>query len=408
MSEMASYPLSAEGGVVADGALWFAAVNHNALCKMDLKTQDVSFVTRLSPKYGWDSDHLYSLAAYYEGRLILFPDVADEILDYDIKSKKICCFPLLCPELKEEKLHKFRSSACIGSKLWIMPQACHRILSYDLKNKTLAEYTHWFDRLETVLSPSGSIFGGGIAVGESLWLPCLHINGIVEFDTGHAIEKLHRMGNSESRFSTIAYANKRFWLIDNIHRQIVEWLPNEGIIAEHRGFPSEYQSESDEYKLYDINRMYPFGEDIIGIPSHASHFIKISVHDGTISLIGKRLEGGNYISACEDYATHRCFCLPQTNHLIKVIKKDCGMWVCGEIPLTLKADSNLIGKIFAYNTDNSWYFADKSHSLPGFLDFLDEFSRLEKMRRDGNKTYAPCGCEIYQEVVRRLRPRKSV
>ncbi len=401
MPEMMSYPLSAEGGVVADGALWFAAVNYNALCKMDLETQVVSFVTRLSPKYGWDSDHLYSLAAYYEGRLIFFPVFADEVLDYDIKTGRSCRFPVTVPELNGEMIPKFRSAACVGNNLWIMPQGCHRILSYDLKHKKLVEYADWFGRLDVAPVSSGSIFGGGIAVGGLLWLPCLQTNGIVEFDTEHAIEKLHRMGDSDGRFSTIVYANKRFWLIDNIHRQIVEWLPNVGVIADHRDFPSEYHSESDEYKLYDINRMYPFGDDIIGIPSHASHFIKISVHDGAISLIGERSEGSNYISACEDYATHRCFCFSQTNHLIKVIKDDCGKWGCQEIPLTLKADPNLIENLFAYNTEDLWFFADKNHSLSGFLNFLDGGSGMEKAK-DEKDGYVSCGENIYQEVIGRL------
>lgn len=295
------YEFHAEKCVFIDGYYWFVALNYNVLCKMNAATGKAELVETCLGGEGLLPGRRYSLAEAVGHKLILLPQYAEKVLVYDINTGEFEELVVDIPELRGKQGSgaeiKFRSSAVVGDIVWLFPQSAHHILAYNTKTGKLNDYNAWYKIVEQYGWRDVNLFGFGIAVGKTLWLPCCQLNALVEFDTITKEAKLHKIGLDNNRFTAIAYTREKFWLIDNINQEMATWRPDKGRMSVNKRFPEGYGTDKRylEYQWANIADLRPCGSGLIASPCMANSFLWIDTETEEISLLAEKPEGESYL-----------------------------------------------------------------------------------------------------------------
>ncbi len=319
MKEKARFSIAFENCVEYKEELWFVSLGDTWLCKMSKKTYIAEKVCAIP--HTEQIMYEYDVASAGNGKIIIMPLMKKIIFSYDIDNHKFEEFDWNEAETyvaeKEPYKVNFRSAVKKENSTWIMPQSARCIIEYDhLKNK-ITEYTDWFHIFDGYQLEANELFGKGILVKESLWLPCLQLNAIVEFNTHTKKGKLHFIGENDRRYTAIAYSKDCFWIIDNQKQVLTGWTPETGIVTNINAFPDEYEADdSDKNTLFNIFYMQPILNNyILLLPSHSNQFLLVDLKKQTISAVLKKRRGESYISAiwlndsellCLSHKSNRC------------------------------------------------------------------------------------------------------
>lgn len=293
-----------EEGVIVDNELWYVPITRTALYKMKLSNYQSQEVCKL-PYVEDGLNYSYDVVAVHESRLILMPKYADNVLIYNMLDgsfdKVILEASMMTSGTEGGTAIKFRSYAQEGDILWMMPQSCRCIIEYNMSSSLLIEHTNWYGLLEKYHWKNVNLFGKGILVKESLWIPCYQKNTVVEFSVRTKEAKIHYIGNERNCYSAIAYADGAFWILDNLNSRFFKWNP-EGGIGEEIRFPEGYGiddiSVSDEVKKYRVACMYTVNEKILLLPTLANQFLLFNTQNATMHNLLTNNGKNSFIGVC--------------------------------------------------------------------------------------------------------------
>lgn len=314
---------SFESCVLLKDSLWFVTIKDNWLCKMSTENYTVEYVCDVP--YANVEVYSYKVAGGYDSILILMPMYGEYLLEYDIEKntfKKI--------ELKQSKIDgifsggagiKFRSSVRDGDKLWILPQSAHCIIEYDFSTHNVIEYTDWYSVFEQFNWTNVPLFGKGIIAMDSIWIPCLQINAVLEFSLDKKVN-LHFLGTKDEKFSAITEYKSDLWLMDNRKMSVVTWNPKTGFIKYYNEFPEDYNLQ-EKYKYdntnidYGIWGMNTIDNKIVLSPSTANQFVILDTESGLMRKLVDVPKDSSYIDSYRPDKNHVLY-LSQSNNTIGV------------------------------------------------------------------------------------------
>lgn len=297
---------SFESCVVIDNYLWFVTVRNNWLCKMNASDYRAELICEIP--YADSECYAYKIAGAYDHYLLLMPEYANYLLEYDINSKKFQKYKLYNSEISGNAEGgasiKYRSSVCEGESIWLMPQSCHCILEYNYKRREVYEYTQWYKDFEKYGWSNENLFGLGVKAEKALWIPCYQLNAVLEFSLETKKSKLHFVGSQKNRFGAIAYCNNAFWLMDNVNQEIVKWNPLDGEEKCFHNFPKDYGLDKrfscdDKNMQYSAICMLGIKNSILVLPCTSNQFMKFDTETGIMEKIIMKPSGGSYLFACE-------------------------------------------------------------------------------------------------------------
>lgn len=297
-----------EEGVIVGNELWYVAVPIAWLCKMNLSDYQAELVCELPPQEGLRFGYSYNVVAVYQNQLILMPKCAQDVLIYYMDQgafKKI--------ELKEALITnekgifpylKFRSHAKEGNTLWMMPQASCCIIEYNMVTGVLTEHSQWYEQLEPYGWDSDYLFGKGVLAGEALWLPCRHLNALLEFSTKTKSAKLHHIGQENARYVAIACINGELWLLNGKDNVLFRWNPETEEIEDVISLPEDYcvaeDVEVENEKNLTSVYMKVMGNKLVLIPALANQFLSVDIESRKICRLLTTEKGDSFVACVAD------------------------------------------------------------------------------------------------------------
>lgn len=329
MKKIGKFAVVSENFIEHNNEFWFVATRKNWLCKMS-KTELVAEKLCEIP-YGKFNSYDYEIAYGEEDCILLMPIFADYILKYYIESNTFERY--LIKSVGESSYGdsgrdvKFRSSVKTDTAVWIMPQSAKCIIEWNYKTDKITEHTEWFNVFNKYGWSEGPFFGKGIFVNNSLWLPCVKANAVVEFDTITKKERLHNVGDKDNIFIAITYCNNRLWLMDNHKTEVLGWDFKTDETIKISQFPQDYGVDQmfrdmNGAKVYDIYCMYTLNEkEVLLLPLYANQFLIV---DTDLKKIRKKFNkpvGESYISAVR-LDENQVVCLSQKSNKLIIYHED--------------------------------------------------------------------------------------
>lgn len=123
-----------------DGVLYFSAWLMNGLFKMDLATENVTYIGRIKEEK--IEANLHRFAFYYRGCVYFIPSVGNYITRLCLSNLDIQAIPL--PEGGYRGLlNKFCDIIYCDGALWMAPDVYGAILKLDLANDQIEKYGNW-------------------------------------------------------------------------------------------------------------------------------------------------------------------------------------------------------------------------------------------------------------------------
>ncbi|MCR4673515.1 MAG: hypothetical protein K5675_00770 [Lachnospiraceae bacterium] len=245
--------------VVAEGnTIWFTDHRYAALFFYNLNEKKCELYTYLRDVQLLQVDEL-AAAAKYENRIIIAPIRGDEIIVCDRATS----------QLRNYKIHRsvkdngFCSAIVNNDYLWITPSTEKYILCFDMKNETL-EYIDITDNGEHK-DNENNIYGYAINVGNSIWLPCLFDNAILEFDMNSKKLRKCPVALEGAEVSVLSYCNGLFYILNERNHKLIEWN-QKGHLRE-----IEFSPFQTELKL-PIHKTVVIGDEILFLPREIDDF----------------------------------------------------------------------------------------------------------------------------------------
>lgn len=383
-----------EGGVVVDGCLWFVATRKNWICRMDLSDYKTQFVCEIP--FAKLKDHSYKIETMYNDNIILMPEYADYILEYNIHTgtfrKTDLKLSLHTSGTVGGTAIKFRSSVKDGDIIWMMPQSCHCIIEYNARTHTVSEHNSWYKQFEKYNWNNVNLFGMGIMANESLWIPCYQLNAVLEFSVKTKASKLHFIGNEGSFYSAIIYMNEKFWLLDNVNKSIIQWDSKTGeininnIFSDGYGLEKIYANNSENEK-YGVCCMYALNNRILLLPALANQFVIFDLNDQKTTKLTDKPLGQSYVNAYLS-TDDRALCFSQNGNVMVEISSNG----------TLKDITTFSIEVGMENIYSDRNFGEDEFAFGEFFELVEN----ENLIKEHKNCNMSVGSAIYDKLINKL------
>ena len=179
--------LTFDGSCKAEGKIWFAANEFNALCCVEEGSCEACYVGSI-PGEDIFAKYLYADIKYFQGKLYLTPLVADEIVVYCIETFKFQTITLETAHTFVANPYiswlKFIKSVIVGESLYMLPRSYPAIIEMDLITQQLTYHTQWLSDIQGKTVNRDALFWTDYVVkGSQLILPSAIANVVFSFDT---------------------------------------------------------------------------------------------------------------------------------------------------------------------------------------------------------------------------------
>lgn len=200
--------------------------------------------------------YLYGYIHEKDGKLYIFPVMADNIVIYDIatKQKKQICIPI-----RKQGRQKFSNVIRIGDEVWLLPLSREDdIWVFDIGQMR-------FQQIEVCLhykslGNNDYFWGQSVQVGDEIWVPCRQYNFVMHIHN-ESYEICDIKSDSVYGFYDMTYDGKNFWLIPVDGNCIICWDRDTNRIVE---VPVEKKCNKYPFiKIIYINRQ------VIAVPYYS-------------------------------------------------------------------------------------------------------------------------------------------
>lgn len=220
--------------VVTDQMMWFIPLYVNALFRMDMTDNTVTFEGWIPDAAAFDLND-YTAITVCGDTLILTPGKGRNIIKYNMKSKQFEQVPYLYT-----KHNKFLSAYTHKGSVYMMPCWHFATVSYDMENNKLTEDGRLCSNLLKYRAENDIYFGKGGIVQDG-WLILAGVgNVIVKYHLDSCRFTCCSVGNQTNRYMCIAYDGNCYWLFPG-KGNIVKWNEQTGTAEELDAYPEGFQ-----------------------------------------------------------------------------------------------------------------------------------------------------------------------
>ncbi len=213
---------------------WFASHEGNLLCRWDKKT-GIIFKESFLLKENEDTIRAYGGICKWNDDIVIAPWRGQAvILVYHVKQKKMEEIRLK-DFGKTDSGGKFVMCFAYGDYVYLMGYRYPAIVRLNMKSLKPEYITDWTSHIYDYWGESTKpCLTYGEIIGNIAVLPFEAAPGVlrVDLDTGNT--QIRTIPISAKGFNSLAYAQGKFWLVDNHENRVVIWEPNTNAVSELR------------------------------------------------------------------------------------------------------------------------------------------------------------------------------
>ena len=235
------------------------------LCKMDLKSGEVSLVEKLpgeTEKQAGRNDYFGIMKV--DENVMLAPYASNNIYIYRLNTKQAIKVPL-----NESVDYNFVKIHVYKGRIFLAPQNFGSVVELNVQDGHCIYYE--IPRREDAAIDLGSVYGAGSAIYENkLYIPRTNSREIVAFDmdTGKFSEK--KLGAGKGGYHYITIENGEVWGVSDCEAEIICWNLTDDSVDVWDRFPDDFIGGE-----HPFNRVLECGDGMIAIPRTANMAVKV-------------------------------------------------------------------------------------------------------------------------------------
>lgn len=216
-------------------SLWFAAIDFNALFRMDKNTWNPEYMGSF-PGSDIHEVRITSGVTCRDNKLYFAPFNGSEFYVYDIDRqtfKTIGIPETLSVSIKSRQ--SFISVTAYNQYIFYIGYTFKGIVRYDCKSDEVQCYDDWVSELDQLTGERDSIYFIYVhPVNNKLYCPCIFAKAVMIFDMDTCEYEIMKLNSKAEGFRSIAYDGKSFWLASEFDDQyLVEWDGKSKGVIEH-------------------------------------------------------------------------------------------------------------------------------------------------------------------------------
>jgi len=273
--------------------LWVTPVNTNALFKLDKDTWQAEYIGSF-PSEQLNAWRLFSSIIQYGNSLYFCPFYADSMAIFNIDSGEFRSLPIPTPgdrrgsSVEYAKKKKFVRALEIDGVIYLIPGTYPAIIAYDIATGHMEMLDDWVDECSGCVIDKEQNYFLESAFDETrntLVLPCVCANAVVELDLASRTTKVLDLGDSGTGYLDVLILDGIYWFLLLHKASLVSYDPKSLEKMEY-AIPVE-ATGCDEYNLYQ--RLMEANGCIFLSPAIAGNVLKFNLADESFS----RVEGLN-------------------------------------------------------------------------------------------------------------------
>ncbi|GBG07203.1 hypothetical protein PAT3040_01751 [Paenibacillus agaridevorans] len=249
---------------------WFAAIDYNAICKIDIKSGKAELICKL-PTSNPGQWQYYDILKVGD-KLYVLPMNATDLCEYDLNTRTLKIIPI-----PDAGTYNFDRMIHYGYSLILKPKCYPAILKYDLRSDDFIKYS---DPIKPFLrDDQPSMFMWAVCTrGSRMLIGSAIDNRILEFEMESGELEIHTVGSMETNFFAMAFDGKDYWFVPNEGRAIVRWNYETKKTIEYTAYPEGFEGES---RLF-AGIVY-CGGYLLAFPRSANMIIRIDAETGDMT-----------------------------------------------------------------------------------------------------------------------------
>jgi len=263
---------------------WFTAYYFNALFKMNKQTWEAEYIGSF-PNEKALGVHLYNSISACNGKLYFTPATASEIAVYDPKKKEFGKIIIDKPKVKSKvnylSDHKFFASVQYKKWIFFIAYRYPAFVRYDTVTGQLDYFSEWVDQLNNIITECGDgFFYHNVIVDGSRFIAASGVtNALVEFDMKNCVPKVHAVGSTGNRYSSVCFDGENYWMSPWRTGPVVKWNPETGDCIEYYTYPVGYVIDKQGFGHITYSNGY-----VWVFPYNAEMVLKIRPDDGKMAV----------------------------------------------------------------------------------------------------------------------------
>lgn len=212
---------------IVDNELWFSARDFNGIFRVDLINGEIKYVGILPNELYYKSRLCVKLIRIHE-KIIFIPTNANNIWIYNRNSKEWSELPIK-PITNAKDNHKFFQIVKYKEFIYLIGANYPAIIKLDTKTNEIKYIDDMFTKLKNKKEEVSDVFFyiSIVQKEEYLYLASCVSNEIFKFNMETYDYEVYEVGDSNNRYSGIAWDGNNFWLSPRVNNVVIKWDGNE-------------------------------------------------------------------------------------------------------------------------------------------------------------------------------------
>lgn len=206
-------------------SIYFANIDFNALVRLNKATGNVQCIDRF-PGSRLNRYRSISGMGIWKGKLWMLPQTEKKVFSYDLVSKHWDTLELLEQCLDKNVPQLFSAGRQVGRYYYAFGFKQYIIMKLDMETGELRYSKDNIERFQQVIGKEtwAVCWQDCCQVGEKLYAASPRGNIVLAYDMQTEKIEIHQIGNSDSRYVTVAHDGNAFWLTTTTG-EIIRWNP---------------------------------------------------------------------------------------------------------------------------------------------------------------------------------------
>lgn len=265
-------------GCVVNNKLYSCAHDANRLYCLDIDKGAINSLEAVPCDYPYLIDP-YKKMLRINDNLWMIPNYAKDIAIINTSDNSVRKVNL--PEENRTKSSKFFEAFEYDGKIYMFPALADRILIYDIASN---QFESDGSSIKKIID-SNWFLGPFIFVGKGcrkdhfVYLPIYKTNAIMEYDMIKRTSALFRVTENSHSVNGIEYDGKQFWIVTD--NNIIIWDKASSKVTEYSEKPSDY--------VYDYYNNILFANNSIWVSSHLGNAVlRIDINSGKSHMVNQK------------------------------------------------------------------------------------------------------------------------
>lgn len=215
-----------EGAYTDGNMLYFANMEYNALCSMNLANGQIEHLGEF-PEIERNQRRITQNIGSWNQKLWMLPFDSEKVYAYDLKTGKWACYSLPAEWPKDCKRNVIFAGAQVGKYYYGFCAGRYGVMRLDMESGEIDYSRDGLELYKKKITPGKSKLvcrQDCCVVGEKIYVACMAGNLVLEYDTTNTKITTYSVGNENNRYITICYDGNCFWLTE-IFGKILKWNP---------------------------------------------------------------------------------------------------------------------------------------------------------------------------------------